>query len=235
MKLLIAIQSYQGDAVNGNHDLIRKTWGQDFPKDVDVLFMVGRRGLNFIPQQDEILTDFQKSRTCQHAWWESYKNCHCQDFWQVQTRDILRWSIAQGYDFTYLCSTDTFVIPRKLMATGFEKYDYSGYFAPESLPLGVRSTEDIYGEKRYAWADIGNGMFLSKKASEVVLSSPINYQWVDQHIAQHLGPYIERGELTANRLLDFRNNIAYHFRDQDGTGYQTHGTGWMQKMYKENT
>ena len=233
MRTLIAVISYQGDADNGNNQLIRETWGKDCQDaGLDLKFFIGRRNSKFAFQPDEVPADFQTSRTCAHQWWESYVNC-CQDFWQVQVRSMLQWSVNQNYDFTYLCSTDTFIVPRKLMATGFEKYDYSGYFVPEQLPLGQKSTWDIYAEKRYAWADVGNGMFLSKQACQAVLAEPTNYQYTDQHIAQHLGPYIERGELTAGKLLDFRNNIAYHFRDQDGTGYQTHGAGWMQMMYKK--
>ncbi len=233
MKILFAVISYQGDAQNGNNQLIRETWGKDIVG-ADLRFFIGRRGPNFAPQADEVLVDFQKSRTCQHAWWESYKECGCQDFWQVQVRSMLAWSIQQGYDFTYLCSTDTFIVPRLLLKTEFEKWDYSGYFTPESLWLGTQSTWDIYGEKRYAWADVGNGMFLSKKAAGLVLQEPPNYQWVDQHIAQALGPWIKQGVITARNIPDFRNKIAWHFRDQDGTGYQTHGAGWMKRMHKEH-
>jgi len=227
--------SYEGDATNGNNQLIRETWGKDvLTVGADLRFFIGRRSPTFIPQSDEVLVDFLKYRTsCQHAWWESYVNC-CQDFWQVQARSILSWSLTQGYDFTYLCSTDTFLVPRRLMATGFENYDYSGQFIPEHIPLGVRSTEDIYAEKRYAWADVGHGLFLSKHAANLVLREPPNYQYTDQHIAQHLGPFIERGEATAYRIPNFRNNVAWHFRDQNGDGYQSHGAGWMKRMYQEH-
>jgi hypothetical protein len=239
MRVLIAIISYQGDADNGNNQLIRETWGKDVPAvGAELRFFIGRRNTTFVPQPDEVLVDFQQSRKCAHGWWESYVNC-CQDFWQVQVRSILEWSITQEYDFTYLCSTDTFVVPRKLMATGFEKYDYSGQFIPEQLPVGVRSDYDIYAEKRYAWADVGHGLFLSKRAVMTILKEPTNYQYTDQHIAQHLGPYIERGELTGYRIPDFKNSIAWHFRDDTlrnpkGDGYQSHGARWMKQMYEEH-
>jgi hypothetical protein len=232
MKILFAVISYQGDADNSNNQLIRETWGKDIVG-ADLQFFIGRRSSTFVPQTDERLVDFQKSRSCQHAWWESHKNC-CVDFWQVQVRSILEWSLIRDYDFTYLCSTDTFIIPRKLMKTGFENYDYSGYFVPEQLPLGVQSTWDIYDEKRYAWADVGNGLFLSKKAAGLVLREKPNYQYTDQHIAQHLGPYVESGIIMAGRLPEFRNNIAWHFRDQEGKGYQVFGNGWMKRMYQEH-
>ena len=117
MKLLFAVISYQGDAQNGNNQLIRETWGKDI-QGADLRFFIGRRSTTFSQADDEELADFQRSRNCQHAWWESYKDC-CQDFWQVQVRSMLAWSISRGYDFTYLCSTDTFVVPQLLMKTGF--------------------------------------------------------------------------------------------------------------------
>lgn len=233
MKLLFAVISYQGDADNGNNQLIRETWGKDIAG-ADLRFFIGRRSKSFWSEKaDEEFVDFQRSRNCHHAWWESYVNC-CQDFWQVQVRSMLDWALIRDYDFIYLCSTDTFVVPKLLMKTGFEQYDYSGYFVPEELTLGVRSHWDIYNEKRYAWADVGNGLFLSKRAASLVLREKPNYQYTDQHIAQALGPYVESGLITAGRLPNFRNKIAWHFRDQDGTGYQTHGTGWMKRMYQEH-
>ena len=232
MKTLIAVISYQGDSENGNHDLIRQTWGKDIIG-ADLKFFIGRRSPVFQPQPDEVLVDFQKNRTCQHAWWESYKDC-CVDFWQYEMRDILRWSIEHEYDFTFLCSTDTYLIPKKLMATGFEKHDYSGHFIPRDIPLGAKTTDDVYGHKVYLWAPIGLGFFLSKKASQIVLDNEPDFWYSEVHVGQVLGPHIESGEISAAKLGGFLNGISWHFRDVTSENYKTHGTGWMQKMYKEN-
>jgi hypothetical protein len=237
MRVLIAVQSYAGDAQNGNHQLIRQTWGNDFPKDVDVRFMIGRRGSDFVPQMDEILVDFQKEgdRTCQHAWWEAFEECGCICFWQQETRDILRWSIEQNYDYTFLCSTDTYLIPRKLMATGFENYDYSGHFIPRDMPLGTKSLDNIYaGHRLYLWAEVGCGFFISKRASEIVLTAAPDFWYQDVHIGQILGPKIESGEIKAVKLEGFVNQVSWHFRDQNGEGYQQHGSGWMKEMHMEH-
>ena len=232
MRTLIAIQSYAGDAANGNHDLIRETWGKDFGA-ADVKFFIGRRGSEFISKADEVLVDFQRTRTCRHEWWESYKDC-CQDFWQVQARDILRWSIKNGYDYTFLCSTDTYLIPKKLMSSGFQAFDYSGHFVPDALPIGLKSTYEVHKHFLYPWAEIGCGMFLSKKASETVLKAPGDFWYTDVHIGQILGAGTESGQILSARLENFANMISWHFRDQEGTGYQTHGFGWMKKMYQEH-
>lgn len=233
MKTLFAVISYQGDAQNGNNQLIRETWGKDVVG-ADLRFFIGRRSVVFVPQPDEVLVDFQKSRTCQHAWWESYEGC-CVDFWQHQARDILRWSIEQNYDHTFLCSTDTYLIPRKLMQTGFERYDYSGHFIPRDIPLGTKSLDDIYNERPlYLWAEVGCGFFLSQKASKIVLTNPPDFWYLETHIGQILGPYITSGDIKAYKFSGFLNEISWHFRDVTGLGYLTHGSGWMKQMYENN-
>jgi len=132
MKLLFAVISYQGDAQNGNNQLIRETWGKDV--EGDLRFFIGRRGLAFVPQIDEVLVDWQKGRPCGHEWWDPKENC-CIDFWQYEVREVLKWSVEQGYDFVYLCQTDTFLIPKRLMASGFEQYDIPAISYLKPYPL----------------------------------------------------------------------------------------------------
>jgi hypothetical protein len=234
MRVLIAVCSYQGDAENGNHDRIRETWGKDCaPVGADLRFFIGRREPGFAPQSDEVLADFQKSRNCQHAWWEAYEGC-CICFWQQEARGILRCSIEQNYDYTFLCSTDTYLIPDKLMAMNFESFDYSGHFIPDALPVGLKSEYDVYGHRLYPWAEVGCGFFISMKASQIVLTAAPDFWYQDVHIGQILGPKIESGEIKAVRFDGFVNQVSWHFRDQNGDGYQSHGAGWMKRMYEEH-
>lgn len=232
MKLLFAVISYQGDAQNGNHDLIRQTWGKDIIG-ADLRFFIGRRSLAFVPQIDEVLVDWQKGRPCGHEWWDPKENC-CIDFWQYEVREVLKWSVEQGYDFVYLCQTDTFLIPKRLMASGFEQYDYSGYFIPEAIPIGTVSEYDVYKHRLYPWVDEGAGIMLSRKAVKIILDTKPDHWYYGVYIGQALGPKIQLGEIKAANLPDFWNKTAWHFRFLTGNGYQTHGSGWMQKMYKEN-
>lgn len=233
MKTLFAVISYQGDAKNGNHDLIRETWGKDVVG-ADLRFFIGRRSSSFVPQNDEVLVDFQRGRSCGHEWWDPKENC-CIDFWQYEMREILKWSVEQGYDFTYLCQTDTFLIPAKLMASGFEKYDYCGHFIPEALPIGEVSTYDVYNHRLYPWVEEGAGIMLSLKAVKIVLDAKPDHWYYGVFIGQALGVKSQSGEVKVANLLNFWNETAWHFRALTGNGYQTHGAGWMQKMYKDKS
>ena len=153
------------------------------------------------------------------------------DYWQHLTREILRWSVQNDYDFTFLCCNDTFIVPRKLMASGFEKFDYSGYFVPQNIPLGVKSEEDIYGHKLYLWADAGVGWFMSKKAAKVIVDDAPDFWTNDIHVGQTLGPLIASGEIKAATLKGFWNDISWHYRFITGESY-TASSQWQKKMYE---
>ncbi len=70
MRLLMAVMSYDGDAVNGNHQKIRDTWGKDVPAiGADLRFFIDTR-LNLLrgaaPKSDEIIV----------PWLQLCKNAH---------------------------------------------------------------------------------------------------------------------------------------------------------------
>jgi hypothetical protein len=225
MRVLIAVISYSGDADRGCHDAIRQTWGKDVaPTGADLRFFIGHRRNDFVPASDEVLVTEQTY--CTH----DPEVCKDQIHIQFEVREILRWSVSQGYDFTFLPSTDTFLIPSKLMTSGFEKYDYSGFIIPPHIPVGTKSPEEIYGAHLYPWADAGVGWFMSKKAAEIVATSDLNWWTDDIGVAQTLGPYIERKELTAGTIPDFWNSISWHYRWVTGKAYDP-ASGWMKNMY----
>ncbi len=235
MRTLIAVISYGGDAANGAHDAIRETWGKDIPAaGADLRFFIGRRRDDFIPKSDEIPVERMVWK-CQHNPSAAIEGC-CEDYMQFEMREILRWSVAQGYDFTFLPSTDTFIIPRKLMATGFEKYDYSGRFVPRAgTPFGAKTEDIVYGHHLYQWADAGEGWFLSVKAAEMMLRDKPDHWTDDIHCGQVLGPMIAAGTITAYELPNFHHQISWHYREINDNKAYTHkggpDTGWMKMMY----
>jgi len=124
MKVLVAVYSHTGDSVNGNHQKIRETWGGHLAP-WDLRFMIGHRDApGWKAVSDEVLLPERANRACGADWllWNLY--------YQELTIEMLRWSLEQGYDFTFLCCNDTFVVPSKLKTTDFVKYDYSGVFYP---------------------------------------------------------------------------------------------------------
>ena len=228
MKALIGIVSYQGDAVNGNHDAIRNTWGRDVKAaGADLRFFVGRRGPDYRAKPDEVLIPWEQTRTCEHPWYHSQEGC-CVDFWINLTNQILQWSLAEGYDYTYTCENDTFLVPRKLMASGFEHYDFSSEsFQPLGSLIGSKTLHQMYGHNLYPWPDAGVGYFTSRKAAKAILLTPPNHWSIGMFAAQALGPYIETGELTIGYLP---TGTAWHFRTEIGDGYSP-GSPWQKDMY----
>lgn len=251
MKTLIAIISYQGDAINGNQQKIRNTWGKDVAiAGADLYFFIGRRDEEtnrsiYVAENDEVLINWKQTRICNHDWWESFENC-CVDFWQLLVKEILQWSFEREYDFTFLCENDTFCIPQKLMNSGFEKYDFSGYFInggdkypwPEDFPFHPPHDSIILGGEKYTWPEPGIGYFLSKKAAQVLINAPQNHFSMGMYAGQALGPHIEKGEITSMHLPNFINNISWHYRTQQirhsiiGFGYPQE-SNWMKEMYEK--
>jgi hypothetical protein len=228
VKTLIAVVSYFGDSDRGSHQAIRDTWGQDaISAGFDLRFFIGRRSPGWtVKSEDEILLDEKRLVL------DGDPDDH--EYWQSLIDGILRWSIEQNYEFTFVCCNDTFIIPHKLMACGFEKYDYSGQFVPiVDFPLGMKSTDEIYGHNLYLWADAGVGWFVSKRAAEFVILGEKDGWPFDIHVGQVLGPIIGWGCLRAATIPGFWDNISYHYRFATGIGYNPE-CGWQKEMHERH-
>jgi hypothetical protein len=233
MKVLVAVYSHSGDSVNGNHDKIRQTWGKHLSP-WDLRFMIGHRGApDWKIASDEVLLE-RANRACGDDWllWNLY--------YQEMTIEMLRWSLEQGYDFTFLCCNDTFIVPSKLRATDFAKYDCSGVFYPDRALLGETFDDPFYKRPAYVAPDAGTGWFMSRKASELVVNSNQSeyFGTSDQYVGQVLGPLIKSGEITAKILDEFHHVAAWHYREEGiidpviQTGYPV-TSNWMREMYQK--
>jgi hypothetical protein len=227
MKTLLAVISYEGDAGNGNHQAIRDTWGKILPPGLGLNFFVGRRNQYFEPKSDEVCIPWQETRPCPHPFYQSVEGC-CEDFWQVLTKSVLRWSLQQGYDFTFLCENDVFLIPHKLLACGFENYDLSGHFDPVDTPVGQKTNYEIYGHKLYPWPE-PSGYFVSRRAAEMILGALPDHWSIGMYAGQVLGPRIASGEITAAELPGFWQQCSWHYRVEKNEGYPV-GSKWMHEM-----
>jgi hypothetical protein len=234
VKVLVAVYSHSGDSVNGNHEKIRSTWGKHIPF-WDLRFMIGHRGAEgWQAAYDEIL--IPADRACADDWllWNLY--------YQEMTIEMLRWSLNQGYDYTFLCCNDTFIVPSKLKATDFENYDYSGiFYPPNAAPLGETFFDPFYKRQAYTAADAGTGFFTSRKAAQLVVDSDQRdyFGTSDQYTGQVLGPHIKSGNITAKNLDNFHQVAAWHYREEGiidpviQTGYPVTST-WMRDMYRKH-
>ena len=197
MKLLMGVKGCWRDNGNGYHQAMRDTWVRDVPAAADIKFFMGAGAGHSYP--DEVVLD-------------------CSDDYMSlphKTRAILRWSLDRGYDFTFLCDSDTYVIPDRLLTSGFEDYDLVGLF---NGAIGVpNATEGRY----WAWISGGNGFWLSRRASEVIVNRQYDGDWAeDRFVGQSLGPYFASGAFKAFS----HQGYGFHF---DGDFWKT----WITSHY----
>jgi hypothetical protein len=215
MKLLIAVKSCQADMVRGDHQVIRDTWGKDIVG-ADLRFFVGAGETS---REDEV-------------------NLGCPDEYHAlpyKTRAILKWSINNGYDYSFLCDTDTFVIPNKLMQVNFTAFDYVGV---NGRPLGVtfpynakdRNGVDHFISHAWPWASGGYGYFLSKKAAEYVVVREPDLWAEDMFVGSVLGPLYNEGKIKMSNMNLLEGTCTFHFpQHQYKSGYDPK-FNWMPEM-----
>jgi len=112
-KVLIAIGTCIGQ--RSTHQQIRDGWLKDCP--VDYRFFSGRFKMHGEVseqrpiEQDEVFLDVP----------DGLENL----LWKI---DVLthEWALERGYDFIFHCHNDTYVHVPRLLASGFENYDWSG-------------------------------------------------------------------------------------------------------------
>lgn len=218
-KMIIAVKSCQANLERGDHDVIRSTWGKEAKAlGIDVRFFVGAAAKPY--KSDET-------------------HLKCPDDYDglpYKTREICRWANGKMVDYIFLADNDTYLIPRKMLETGFEKYDYVGKIDRDpKVPFAYEaSSRERYLklDKCYPWASGGYGYFLSRKAfQEVAFSTPTTWA-EDLWVAQCLGPQITEDEMTA--LSTPRNIYSYHC-PQHGEIYDGKVLkDWLEQMYRDN-
>ncbi len=228
MKILIAILSCARDAGNGFNQVVRDTWGGHVSS-ADLRFFMGHNAV--ARHGDEVLLDAG----------DEYLEL------PYKSRELQRWVVSQGYDYTYKCDTDTYVRPQVLLGSGFQEWDYVGVF---NGPLGVPNKVDGGWMKRrsgregkfFAWPSGGSGYWVSAKASRIIAATEeIDDYAEDRWVGQILGPYIARGEIRARHdgrygwgfnPGNFRTEISSHFgRSIPGHEYSV---SWMRSHYEAN-
>lgn len=223
MRTLIAVKSCWRDLHRGDHSHIRNTWGRDaYHIPFDVRFFTGKREETILwTLEDEVHLDCR----------DDY------DSLPLKTQQILLWSTERDYDFTFLCDTDTYVIPRLLAGCDYQNYDISGRFG--AMPalgstFNYRDARGVY-PNCHPWPSGGVGYFVSRRAARVIAYTNPTVWAEDMYVGQVLGPLIQSGDLKGVDIPNFECNIAWHFprRAYQNKSYDP-SFGWMQKMYKEH-
>lgn len=221
MKLLIAVKSCQPDKREGFHEPIMNTWGQEAKSlGIDVRFMMGSNGETNqpIPSRDEM-----------------YLNAGDRyDDLPEKTQQICRWMLGKVYDFVFLCDTDTHVRPAKLLASGFQNYDYSGKIdKPWDTPFYYQAINRAGGievhERCYPWASGGFGYTLSRRAAEKVgFSNPMSWA-EDLGVGQILAPEINGKRMTALNIP--ANTISSHYSSETNGSRYNPDSKWMEMTH----
>ena len=214
-KVLIAVKSCHDDLDKGCHQTIRETWGK-YIVDPTLRFFQGRTSgfeCNVIDEiQDVVILPVL----------DDY------DHLPFKTKEILEYSLSAGYDYTFLCDVDTFLIPSKLLQTDFQNYDYSGRFGSEpkiGTTFSYKDGRGIRHEHCHPWASGGFGYFLSRKAAQIVVDTESKMWAEDMMVGDILGPKIISGEIKAADLQHFENEASYH--------YPAHRFGWNRQRMQE--
>lgn len=151
--MLIAVLSCAHHTLHGHNDALRNTWLKDITSipELEYRFFLGdgtlsgedstlldlswknespaytiKRKFNdpniagYTTKQDEVL--MKTSDKYEHM---SYK-----------LREALRWGSGNGFDYIFACLTDTYVVPARLMESGFQNFDYCGTANGEHTALG---------------------------------------------------------------------------------------------------
>jgi hypothetical protein len=202
MKILIALKTCCRDLDLGFHEAIRATWGKDFAGKADVRFFTGcgehQSGFGGY-QQDETQLD------CKDGY----------DDLPAKTTKIAEWSVQNGYDFTFLCDNDTFIIPHALLGTSFREYDYAGMFGLDP-PIGsiftYRDCHEILHERCEPWASGGVGYWISRHAANIIAAKGVQGWAEDLGVGQVLGPFIRAKVIHAIDLPDLECNASWHVK-----------------------
>jgi Galactosyltransferase len=137
-------------------DAIRSTW---LPlAQTDVRFFVGRGDVRDYPE-DVVQLD-------------------CGDGYEAlpeKVRAISRWALEHGYDYMLKCDDDVVLLPNKLLASGYDQYDFVGH--------RNSSKEDPVPPYGFCY-------WLSKKSMQIVAQAELpvgNYDegWVRTKLHQH--------------------------------------------------
>lgn len=223
-KLLIGVKSCQRDKDLGFHDLIRATWGKDAKAlGVDVRFFVGASMNKY--ESDEV-------------------HLKCADDYNslaFKTREICRWAGGKVLDYIFLADTDTFLIPKLMLKSGFENYDYAGKISrPFGVPFkyehtGREGQKEIH-QRAFPWASGGFGYFLSKRAlSEVAYGFPSS-ECEDLWVGQVMGALYTEAKIKMESFPTKENPVQYSFHHpQHGEVYDNKTMAdWMNQMYRDN-
>ena len=128
-KIIIGIVTYPPDLKNGRIDACRDTWIQEWLADASLPSGAKRSDLHWAfffdnthknPAWDEKILDAPTG-----LMYTSFKT------WR-----LAQWALEHDYDYAFIVPTDCYVCVPRLLVSGFESTEYTGYHAYDEPHIG---------------------------------------------------------------------------------------------------
>jgi hypothetical protein len=222
------------DAQNGSHDTIRRTWAAHMVPGLDYKIFMGQGTRDLAP--DEVQLDAPDG-----PWTQGL----CE-----KSQAMKKWALEHGYDGMLKLDSDTYVSPKRFMSSGFEKYDYIGYFPyiPDGTGPGFRHHQTpegpvppaADGRGKYIYASGGAGYYLSKRALEAMVAAPQDNLRLDNNgipsedlwIPNVLFPMGMRGYHNPRYLFMGNHLVGDAITVHLGCGRSGYNPSWMDKCHE---
>ncbi|VVB51629.1 Uncharacterised protein [uncultured archaeon] len=110
-----------------------------------------------------------------------------------KTQAACRWALTHGYDFLFKCDNDTYVHVPRLLASGFEDRDYTGW--------------DWEGHGGYCSG--GAGYWLSRVAMQHIANATLIMDYADTTRGSLKGEDLQIGEVLRNQGITPNGDERY--------------------------
>ena len=198
MKPIILLAAYQGYIARGDQAAVRDTYLKEWGHLIPHRFVYDREYGSHL-EDDEIRVD------CPTGFMECVFKTHLG----------VKWALEHGYDYVFSAPTDCYIVISRLLTSGYEKLDYTGYQVPGEGHIGG-----------------GSGYWLSKCAMEIVANSQPVLDYEDRWVGKVLR---ENGILGVHDPRYWEPGQPY----QDGiiTAHLSRATGvydpeWMRNQHE---
>ena len=208
-RVLVAVNSCWKDIHDGSNDAILDTWAPYLPREWDLAFFVGDRDFT-VEERESTLTDsfmgspggfgvaplgLLKSKGASSVYPGSPGSLGENEIVLEDTPDnyiglpfktvnSLRWALAKGYDYIFRAFTDTYIMPDRLAASGFEDHDATGW-------LWYCQPCPAHPESTHSSPLGGAGYWLSARAARIVVDHPVDH-WAEDAL---VGYALSKGSL----------------------------------------
>ena len=185
MRAIILVTSCDRDCHNGRQEAAEETWMRAWGDRIDHKFVIGRGPGQYIRPPWELLVEAP----------DDYAGV------PFKMQEARRWALDHQYDYVFQACVDTWIHVPRLMTSGFENYDYSGYeyqgnasgglgYWTSTKAISVLLDANVEEARRCVWEDVWVGRTLAKAGitlhHNTRYSSPRNDPVPEFPITMHL-------------------------------------------------